>query len=136
MKAGLWWKMSRLIVSMALALTLAQTQTQAQAHAQAQTHAQAQGPRGTGLRQGEALQSPGKKRQRSRECEIDEEDEDEDDDDERPFLTRVFFLAHGWSSAIYKRRNGTSIKSYNKFLKKNAPCMRLPRLCRVDTVKR
>lgn len=60
MKAGLWWKMSRLIVSMALALTLAQTQ--AQTHAQTQAQAQAQGPRGTGLRQGKALQSPGKKR--------------------------------------------------------------------------
>lgn len=41
-----------------LARTLAQTQTQTQA----QTHAQAQGPRGTGLRQGKALQSPGKKK--------------------------------------------------------------------------
>lgn len=52
-------KMSRLIVSMGLALTLAQTQTQTHAQAQAQT--QAQGPRGTGLRQGKALHSPGKK---------------------------------------------------------------------------
>lgn len=69
--AGLWWKMSRLIVSMVLARTLAQTQTQTHAQAQAQT----QGPRGTGLRQGKALQSPGKrKRQRSRECEIDDEE--------------------------------------------------------------
>lgn len=48
MKAGLWWKMSRLIVLMALALALTQTQTQTQT----QAHAQAQGPRGTGLRQG------------------------------------------------------------------------------------
>lgn len=60
MKAGLWWKMSRLIVLMALALALTQTQTQTQTHAQAQ--AQAQGPRGTGLRQGKAFQSPGKKK--------------------------------------------------------------------------
>lgn len=58
MKAGLWWKMSRLIVSMLLARTLAQTQIQTQTYAQAQ----AQGPRGTGLRQGKALQSPGKKK--------------------------------------------------------------------------
>lgn len=102
--------MSRLIVSMLLALTLAQTQVQTQA----QTQAQAQGPRGTGLRQGEALQSPGKKgnvvenarlmmklkmmkMMRGR------------------FSHEFFFLAHGWSSAIYKRRNGTSIKYYNKF---------------------
>lgn len=52
--AGLWWKMSRLIVSMAQAQ--AQAYAQAQTHAHAQTHAQAQaqaqGPRGTGLRQG------------------------------------------------------------------------------------
>lgn len=52
MKAGLWWEMSRLIVSMALARTLALTQTQTQTHAQAQAQAQARGPRGTGLRQG------------------------------------------------------------------------------------
>lgn len=45
------------LYSVALARTLAQTQTQA--HAQAQTQAQAQGPRGTGLRQGKALQFPG-----------------------------------------------------------------------------
>lgn len=53
--AGLWWKMSRLIVfGGSLARTLPQTQTQTQALAQAQTQAQAQaqGPRGTGLRQG------------------------------------------------------------------------------------
>lgn len=48
--AGLWWNMSRLIVSMLLARTLAQAQAYAQA--QTQTQAQAQGPRGTGLRQG------------------------------------------------------------------------------------
>lgn len=109
-----------------LARTLAQTQTQTQ------THAQAQGPRGTGLRQGKALQSPGKrKRQRSRECEIDDEELKMMMRLRSRFSHEFFFLAHGWSSAIYKGRNGTSIKYY-----KNAPCMRLPRLCRVDTVKR
>lgn len=62
LKAGLWWKMSRLIVLMALAQTQAQTQTQTHAQTQTQTQAQAQGPRGTGLRQGKALQSPGTKK--------------------------------------------------------------------------
>lgn len=86
--------MSRLIVSMLLARTLAQAQAyaQAQAQTQAQAQAQAQAPRGTGLRQGKALQSPGKKRQRSRECEIDDE-EFEDDEIKRPFLTRGFFFS-------------------------------------------
>lgn len=60
MKAGLWWKMSRLIVEVLMALARTLAQTLAQTHAQAQ--AQAQGPRGTGLRQGKALQPPGKKK--------------------------------------------------------------------------
>lgn len=132
MKAGLWWKMSRLIVFDGSGSNSGSDSDSCSGSGSGSGSGSDSGSawHRAKARQGTPV-SRLKKRQRSRECEIGEEDEDEDDeDDERPFLTRVFFFAHGWSSAIYKGRNGTSIKYY-----KNAPCMRLPRLCRVDTVK-
>lgn len=126
MRAGLWWKMSRLIVfggsgsdsdSDSCSGSDSGSGSGSAWHRAQARHSSLQVKKGNVVENARLMKLKMMKMMRGR------------------FSHEFFFSAHGWSSAIYKRRNGTSIKYSNKF-KKNAPCMRLPRLCRVDTVKR